>query len=256
MHREIPQEPLEHRDFWAIWRKTILEFHPEPIDAVFGSEEYINRLALELNAEPVIVDPERIAFPVSGAEVRENPKKVWSHIPGIIRSYYQKRVVTFGPESVGKSTLAKNLAQFFGTVYVPEYGRTYDQYSRGENWGAKDFQKIAARQRAIRSTVAQMAGPVLMEDTDPLLTAVWEIMLTGSSSAYLKQETPLADLYLLLDIDVPWEQDGTRYFDDDHRQKFMHLCLQILQERGANYEVISGTWEEREAKAVNFIRQL
>ena len=36
MHRDIPQEPSEHPDFWPIWKAAIAEHHPEPIDWDFG----------------------------------------------------------------------------------------------------------------------------------------------------------------------------------------------------------------------------
>ena len=39
LHRDIPQEPGEHPDFWDIWRDAIKELHPEPIDLVFGSQQ-------------------------------------------------------------------------------------------------------------------------------------------------------------------------------------------------------------------------
>ena len=51
MHRDIPQAPEDHPDFWTIWRKAIREFHPEPIDIVFAGEDYGVRLAAELGAE-------------------------------------------------------------------------------------------------------------------------------------------------------------------------------------------------------------
>ena len=43
------------------------------------------------------------------------------------------RVILFGPESTGKSTLAKKLASHYGSTWVPEYLRdfTIDKYSRG-----------------------------------------------------------------------------------------------------------------------------
>ena len=65
LHRNIPQEPSEHPDFWNIWRETIQELHPESIDMVFGSEFYVNRLATELDAEPFVIDRERTMVPVS-----------------------------------------------------------------------------------------------------------------------------------------------------------------------------------------------
>ena len=116
MHRDIPQEPRDHPEFWTIWRKAIFEHHPEPIDRVFGSEDYVIRLAAEIGGKPVLIDPERIAFPVSGTDVREDPVGNWAHVPGTVRPWYQKRVVTFGPESVGKSTLAARLGSIFGGV--------------------------------------------------------------------------------------------------------------------------------------------
>jgi hypothetical protein len=158
-----------------------MKHHPEPIDRVFGSESYVIRLAREIGGEAIVIDPERLAFPVSGKAVREDPAANWAHIPGLVRPWYQKRVVTFGPESVGKSTLAARLGALCGGPYVPEYGRTYERF-RGEGaWGLDDFVRIAKGHLALRAAVASVAGPVLVEDTDPLLTAVWARMLGEAS---------------------------------------------------------------------------
>ncbi|MDN3720183.1 nicotinamide riboside transporter PnuC [Roseibium salinum] len=81
MHRDIPQEPKEHPEFWSIWKSAILEHHPEPIDWVFGSEPYIHQLAAELGAKPFLVDIERHAVPVSGTDIRSRPDRHWMHIP-------------------------------------------------------------------------------------------------------------------------------------------------------------------------------
>lgn len=245
MHRDIPQEPKDHHDFWAIWRNAVAEHHPEPVDRVFGSEAYIVKLAAELGAEPVLIDPQRIAFPVSGTMVRENPVANWAHIPGEVRPWYQKRVVTFGPESVGKTTLALKLGETFGGFHVPEYGRVYDQYRGRGPWTADDFLRISEGHVAVREAVARNAGPILIEDTDPLLTAVWARMLRGESLPALEAETRLADLYLLLDIDVPWRDDGTRYFDGEDRERFMMLCRELLARREARFVSVSGDWDKR-----------
>ena len=42
-----------------------------------------------------------------------------------------KRVAIVGAESTGKTTLAQQLAEHFGTVWVPEYGREYTEVSVG-----------------------------------------------------------------------------------------------------------------------------
>ena len=43
------------------------------------------------------------------------------------------RIVLYGPESTGKTTLAKALAEHYQTTWVPEFARTYLQ----EKWDQK-----------------------------------------------------------------------------------------------------------------------
>ena len=247
---DVPQEPEDDPNFWQIWKAICQDAHPKPIDFVFGSEAYIERLAHQLDAKPVIIDPDRLAFPVSGSQIRECPSDYWQFIPGAVRPYFQNRIVLFGPESVGKSTLAKSLAAHFDTLFVPEYGRTYTEYGGPEEWGRPDFINIAKRHKAMRQALALNAGSVLFEDTDPLLTCVWEEMLTGTKSDWIG-DVELADMYLFLDVDVEWIDDGTRYFAQREQQiKFREKCFEILKLVGAEYIVISGGFAEREAAAI------
>ncbi|NJL72725.1 MAG: ATP-binding protein [Candidatus Competibacteraceae bacterium] len=51
--------------------------------------------------------------------------KNFEKLAPVARLTYLKRVCIFGPESTGKSTLSKNLAQHFQTRFVPEYARTF-----------------------------------------------------------------------------------------------------------------------------------
>ncbi|MFQ5564924.1 MAG: AAA family ATPase [Paracoccaceae bacterium] len=247
--KEIPQEPADDPDFWPIWRRTIGDLHPEPIDLVFGADAYVVQLAEELDACPVMIDPARRAFPVSGSTIRDDPVGHWRHIPGPVRPWYQKRVVVFGSESVGKSTMAERLAAWLGGPVVPEYGRTYEG-TRGDGpWSAGELVELAHRHEAHRAAIAVRAGPVLIEDTDPLMTAAWAQMLLGRQVPELEAR-PQADLYLLLDADVPFVQDGIRYFADGAgRRRFQALCETLLERTGARYEKISGNWDERERQA-------
>jgi HTH-type transcriptional regulator, transcriptional repressor of NAD biosynthesis genes len=253
--RPAPQEPGDHPEFWKLWKDICQEAHPEPIELVFGSEPYVNRLADELGAKPLIVDTARIAFPVSGTAVRDNPTSAWRYIPGVVRPYFQKRVVLFGAESTGKSTMAEWLARRFGSPFVPEYGRTYDANRSSDNWTRQDFEAIADGHEAMRATIAPEAGPVLIEDTDPLLTRVWEEFLLGKPHS-TTFERPLADLYLLQDIDMPWQDDGTRYQGDPQARKAFHdRCRQLLDEVGANWQLIIGSVEQRRAQCIKEIAE-
>jgi len=251
----VPQEPADHPDFWPIWRGICRNAAGGPVDLVFGSETYVIRLARELDAEPVLVDPERMAFPVSGTAIRADPAAHWDDIPGPVRPWFQRRVVLFGGESTGKTTLAAGLAARLGTRAVPEYGRVHDLARGGRPWTAADFDAIRQRQQALARSVAEGAGPVLVEDTDPLLTDVWQQMLTGAPAAS-DSTGPLADLYLLLAPDLPWLDDGTRYFADAaQRLQFHELCIRRLAAAGARHVVIEGLGADREHAALAAIQR-
>jgi nicotinamide riboside kinase len=63
------------------------------------------------------------------------------------------------------------------------------------------------------------------------------------------------DLYLVTDRDVPWVDDSQRFFSD-YRAEFLNLCLQALEQRNRPYTLISGTWDERLAKAIRSVENL
>lgn len=262
MHRDIPQEPAEHPGFWPIWRAAIRAVHPEPIDAVFGSEPYVVRLADELGAEPCLIDPGRGVFGVSGRAIRADPARHWDFIPPLVRPYFQRRVTILGPESTGKTTLANALALRLGTRPMPEYGRTFDaHYRRGAGWRAADFVTLARTHRAMRRAMAPDAGPLLIEDTDALQTAAWAEFLLGVVPAELDEliaTEPPADLALLLAPDVPWVDDGTRYSGAAATRTwfFEHLRAR-LEAAGARYTVIAGAdWTARTEAAMSAVDHL
>ena len=122
---ENPQYPHEHPDFWAIWVRSIRKFLPVGPDAIFSSEEYGEELARHLGAVHIPCDLSRSAVPVSATQIREDPYASWRYIPEPVRPYSAKRVVVYGPESTGKTTLAARLAEHYRTVWVPEYARSY-----------------------------------------------------------------------------------------------------------------------------------
>jgi len=256
MHRDIPQEPKDHPDFWRIWQEACREHHPEQVDWVFGSETYVHKLAAVLDARPFLVDPDRLVVPVSGTDIRTDPARHWHHVPPPVRPHYQTRVTLLGPESSGKSTMSRHLAEKLGTLAIPEYGRDYDiTHKQGSNWSPGDFVEIAAGQRALADAIAGRAGPVVLEDTDLIQTLVWAEALLGQVPAELETllaTTPLASHYLLLGPEMDWVDDGTRYHRrQDQRQWFHDRLRHWLTRLGANWQPVSGlNWEERNRQAL------
>ena len=159
-----------------------------------------------------------------------------------------------GAESTGKSVLAEQLRREHGWPWVPEYGRAYAE-AHGTAFTMADLLAIARGQdAAMRAAVAAgtsgAAGagePVLVLDTDPLMTAAWAQMLFGTVPDELLGY-PKADLYLLFDADTPWRDDGTRLFGSAAaRARFAALAEALLVRAGVRWERVGGDWATRAA---------
>jgi HTH-type transcriptional repressor of NAD biosynthesis genes len=250
----VPQAPGDDADFWPIWRGIVTAAHPEPIDCVFAGEDYGARLAEAVGAAFTLVGP-RADPGLSGSAVRADPWAHWDDLPGPVRPWFARTVCLHGPESTGKSTLAAPLAAHFDTIWVPEYGRVHCALN-GFDLDAAGLTRIADVQRAMIAAALPRCNRVLVADTDALTTAAWSLMILGEVPETIPL-VPGADLYLLTDIDVPWADDGTRYFPDDERRRaFMRACRAVLEQAGARWADISGPYDARFDQAVAAIGAL
>lgn len=167
------------------------------------------------------------------------------------------RICLHGPESTGKSTLATRLAAHYACEVVPEYGRAYCE-GHGTDIGMAELVHIAETQDAMNRAAAMRgrelgAGHVLF-DTDPLITEVWAQMMFGAADPWFAGFTGYADLYLLLDIDLPFVDDGLRvYAAPEQRRHFFDLCKAELESRGVRHALISGQGDTRFGAALDAI---
>lgn len=166
-----------------------------------------------------------------------------------------KRICLHGPESTGKSTLGTRLAAHLGCEVAPEYGRAYCE-ANGTNIDMAALVHIAQTQDAMNRAAAAREGHIVLFDTDPLITAVWAEMMFAGNAGYQRDPwfdafTGYADLYLLLDIDLPFVDDGLRvYAKSEERQRFFDLCKAELEARAVPYAVIRGQGDARFAAAL------
>ncbi|MDQ3438861.1 MAG: AAA family ATPase [Planctomycetota bacterium] len=252
---DLPQEPHEHPNFWNIWRGVVRRFQPRT-DFVFACEPYGFPLAEVLGARYIPVDRAREMVPVSAREVRANPLKYWEYLPVIVRPHFVKRVCLFGPESTGKSTLARRLAAHYDTAFVAEHARPLLDH-KGGVCDSSDIPLIARGQVAAEDAMARQANRLLFCDTDPLLTSVWSEVLFSACPREVQElaMTRRYDLTLLTDIDAEWVDDGQRFLPH-RRQEFMERCRAALDRSTRRYARISGSWDDRFAQACGAVDDL
>lgn len=235
--RENPSYPHEHPHFWQLWKESLTSLLPELPELVFSSEDYGEELARQLGATHVPVDPERRHFPVSGTAVREDPLAHWDFLPPAVRAHYALRVAIVGPESTGKTTLARELAESYQTLWVPEYARAFLDWRNARRPQdaiclPEDIPFIAAGQVASEDALARQAQRLLFCDTDLATTALWSRHFFGDCPEEVDREAERRpyDLTLLCAVDLPWEADPQR--DQPHRrQEFLALFRQAYASR-------------------------
>lgn len=242
---------------WQHWIDgTLAALDGHPPDVVFSSEDYGAELARRLGADSVIVDLDRSAVRVSGSRVRADPYAHWDLLDPPVRAWFAKRVAVVGAESTGKTTLCERLAGHFATAWVPEYGREYCEVRGLEaEWTSDEFTTIATRQLADEDAAARRANRVLMCDTDALATGIWHERYLGSRLAAVDALVRPYDLYLVTTSDVPWVDDGLRDSEGE-RTRMTDRFIEELEVRGARYELITGSWPEREAAAIAAIERV
>lgn len=250
---ETPPSP-EDEGYWEIWLDSIARNAPPDLDAVFSSEDYGEEIARRLGIGHVCVDPARTRFPVSGTAVRRDPFAHWPLLPEPVRAYYCRRVAVLGPESTGKSTLARRLAEHFGAAWVDEYGREHTDAVDMSRFALDDILAIAREQARREDEAAARSSGLLVCDTELITTQVWSEIYFGAWPAWVEAESRRRryDLLLLLDVDVPWVDDGTREFPALRRWHFDRLRGE-LDARGLTYHVLSGGYDERFAQAAGLV---
>ncbi len=250
---ENPQDPSEHEHFWMIWKNSLDEILPHSPDYVFASESYGKKLADVLGARFIPVDLQRLSVPISASDIRENPLQHWSYLPGCVRAHYVKRICIFGPESTGKTTLAKQLAEHYSTILVPEYARTYLE-QQGGRIQSTDLVQIAHGQAASEDALIKHCNRLLICDTDTLATKIWSQELFGLCDEVVKKiaKERSCDLYFLCNIDVPWVGDSVRYLPNN-RLEFYKRCEKTLKTNKRSYIMLSGNQDERFNAAIQAI---
>lgn len=165
------------------------------------------------------------------------------------------KIAITGPESTGKSTLAEQLAAYYKTVWVPEYAREYiASIKRPYNY--RDILHIAQSQLQKEEELLPKANQFLFCDTELIVTKVWSEHSYKGCDEWILQNINkhLYDLYLLCDVDLPWEYDPQREHPE-LREYFFSVYLKELKSRNFPFTIISGKKDIRLRKAIGSIEK-
>jgi HTH-type transcriptional repressor of NAD biosynthesis genes len=250
----------DNSERWAEYVRTLLGRSP---DVVFTSEDYGDRFAGYLGCEHMMVDRARDTVLVSATMIRGNPLQSMEYLEPCVRAHYVKRVCVLGAESTGTTTMARSLAEHFGTAWVPEFGREYAEKKLAAidaltvptyEWRSEEFEEIARRQIELEDRMAREANGLLFCDTNALATSVWHERYMNYSSEAVDRLASARhyDLYLLTGCDIPFIQDGTR--DGELIREWMTRRLaERLGERGVPWKKLTGDHETRMRAAVSAV---
>ena len=249
---DLPQGKGSSRPTSKAWGKYLTKRFGK-IDVIFTSEKYGDYLAEYMGIEHMSFDPKRKTVPVSATKIRNNPLFFWNYIPDIVRPYFVKKICIYGPESTGKTTLAKGLAEHYKTEWIPEYARVWIE-KNGFAFTYADIARFGRGQVRIENEAARRANRFLFCDTDSITTLVY-------SREYFKKVPPLVenlaginrfDLYLFTEIDLPWKEDKLR--DLGHKRREMrNVFMNELLKRKIPFEIVRGRGLERLKAAVRAI---
>ena len=171
------------------------------------------------------------------------------------------KVVLFGPESTGKTTLSKQLARYYNTVWAPEFAREYLQKkwnNERKTCEADDLIPIAIGQMEIENRLSKKADKILICDTDLLETKVYSEEYYGGFVDPILDKAAKEnkyDLYLLTFIDTPWEEDDLRDRPELRREMF-DAFENTLKKYNRPYLLLEGNKEIRLKTAVNAIDKI
>ncbi|SFU28335.1 nicotinamide-nucleotide adenylyltransferase, NadR type [Pustulibacterium marinum] len=171
------------------------------------------------------------------------------------------KIALIGPESTGKTTLSRQLAEHYKTKWVPEYAREYLQKkwdTSKEVCEKEDFLPMAVGQIELENSLAKEANKVLICDTDLLATKVYsEIFYDGYCDPTLHKFAlkNTYNLYFLTYIDTPWQKDDIRDRPDSRESNFQTF-KQALDKHTKPYVVLQGNEQTRLTKAIREINTL
>jgi nicotinamide riboside kinase len=159
------------------------------------------------------------------------------------------RIAFTGPESCGKSTLAKWVSEKYNLPLSEEFAREF--LAQKETYIQNDLDTITLGQLADW----QEKGPKFVADTEMTVLKIWSDYRFKNTShvildAHKKQ---VFDYFFLCAPDIPWEADPLRENPLDREELFLMYEQELIRNQ-CPFTILKGSLKERQ-KEVDFILQ-
>lgn len=241
LHRDVPQDPSEHPDFWKVWRDIVREFvDVQPTDFFVASELYGMDMAEVLGCKFMPCNRYREVLPVKGTTVRQDMLNNFDSILPEFQPHVMKTVTVFGAESCGKTTMTKALASKMNGWFIPEWAREYLE-TVGAELTDRKMNDIVMGQFATQMTANRTlrGKPWIFQDTDLLSTIGYYRLWGGDKRRDMHSLIHMfvvtkSDLYIMMNTSIPFEQDPLRY-GGDKRESDMSFWINLMDEFKCNY---------------------
>ena len=254
LESELPNTSETSESVSKIWADIFKKQLPD-YSLLITSEEYGNFVASYMNIHHIAFDIPKKLFPVSATAVRNDIFANWNFLPESVKPDFAIKVVILGTESTGKTTLTEKLSKHFNCSFVLEAAR--EIIANSNDFSFDDLHLVATEhaKRIDKTIIAD--SPLVIIDTDIHTTKsysrfTFEKELEISADIYNSNK---ANLYLYLNNDVEYLQDGTR-LSETERNLLDLSHRQVLRDHKIDIIEIKGDWDERFEKAVEEINKL
>jgi len=157
-------------------------------------------------------------------------------------------IFLIGEIGVGKTTFTRYLIN-----YLQEKWDKYQKICELD-----DILPIAKGQINNENIISKKTDKIVFCDTDLLTTATYsKLYFNNYCDPLLDKYSKLNyyDLYLLMDIDIPWVKDDLRDRPNE-RDIFFNSFKMALEMNNKNYFTVSGSFQKRKQKAIELVNNL
>jgi HTH-type transcriptional repressor of NAD biosynthesis genes len=254
LESELPNTSESSESVSKIWADIFKKQLPD-YSLLITSEEYGNLVAAFMNIQHIAFDIPKKLFPVSATAVRKDIFTNWEYLPDSVKPDLSIKVVILGTECTGKTTLTEKLAKHFNCNFVLEAAR--DIIANSNTFTFDDLHLVATEHAKRIDKTILGDNPLVIIDTD--------IHTTKSYSRFTFQKeleicadiyySNRANIYLYLNNDVEYLQDGTR-LSEAERNLLDLSHRQVLKDHNIDIIELKGDWDERFEKAVKQINEV